>query len=255
MGHSKTDWFGYLFIAAGLHPWCKNRQHSTNATSKNQSHIYGFLSAVNHYRFGPKMPIYLLHSLVSLANLPSTVGTKWKLLSSSWKPLWCSTVSFLTSIKTQPFAYTNASNYQTCIYIAKDDRPVSVWICKLNDANHKYTVRKKELLYINMILTELCTMLLITANYIFTWINSTLPKATTHLTVFCAGSTILNISILAFILSLLRTKFLLTLCLILINKRANFHSQWLCSERNGLCRLSTPCWMVPSPSTNGSVWQ
>ncbi len=45
-------------------------------------------------------------------------------------------------------------------YIVQDDKPVAFWTRKLNDAQLKYTLGYKELLFIVMVLNEFCTMLL-----------------------------------------------------------------------------------------------
>ncbi len=47
--------------------------------------------------------------------------------------------------------FTDASSYQMRAYIVQNDKPVAYWLCKLNDAQQKYTVGDKELLSIVMV--------------------------------------------------------------------------------------------------------
>ncbi len=56
--------------------------------------------------------------------------------------------------------YTDASSYQMGKYIVQDNKSVTIWSCKLNDVQLKYTVGEKLLLSIVLVLTEFRTMLL-----------------------------------------------------------------------------------------------
>ncbi len=78
------------------------------------------------------------------------------------------------------YIYTDASSYEMGAYIIQDDKPVAFWSRKLNDAQLKYIVCDKELLFIVMILVEFFSMLLAGIPHIHTdhvniTTNNTIP--------------------------------------------------------------------------------
>ncbi len=64
---------------------------------------------------------------------------------------------------------TDASNYQAGAIIIQQKHPVAYWYCKLTETQQNYHTIEKELLSIDMVLEDFCSMLLGTELFIHTY--------------------------------------------------------------------------------------
>ncbi len=147
--------------------------------------MHGFFGPVNHYwRMWPQCA-HILATLSSESGKKTFCWTpEMDLAFKHMKVLMARLLTYPNHNK--PFHIsTNASSYQMGAFIVQDDKPVAFWLYKLNDAHLKCTVGNKELLFIVMILSKFCTMLLIAVLCIHTDHLNITTNNTTHDHVIC----------------------------------------------------------------------
>jgi RNase H-like domain found in reverse transcriptase/Reverse transcriptase (RNA-dependent DNA polymerase) len=161
----ETDWLGYWLTPVDLKPWLKKNQIIEALQPPTTfKELRSFIGAVNFYH---DMWPHRSHILAPLTELTGATHFHWeqqhqaafeqmkKLLAAD------AMLAYPDHNLVIPFdIYNDASDFQLGSVVMQNKCPVAYYTCKLNSAQHNYTVIEIELLSIVETFPKFCSMLL-----------------------------------------------------------------------------------------------
>jgi RNase H-like domain found in reverse transcriptase len=178
----------------GLKPWQKIiKAIEALQPPTTFKELQSFIGAVNFYR---DMWPHHSHILAPLTELTGAIHFHWEQQHQAafeqMKKLLAADAMLAYPDHNLRFdIYTDASDFQLGSVVMQNECPVAYYTCKLNSAQHNYTVIEKELLSIVETFHKFCSMLFLLSS-LFTLIIAILPIRPSIHSEFFAGSCILK---------------------------------------------------------------